>query len=65
LARAIDPGEQRKVGENTFEVVARRWYALQRALLMESFAIKLIRSLEADAFPAIGGRPINDIKPPR
>lgn len=64
LARAIDPGEQRKVGENTFEVVARRWYALQKASLVESFAIKVIRSLETDAFPAIGGRPINDIKPP-
>ena len=64
LAHAIDPGEQRKLGGNTFEVVARRWYALQKASLVESFAIKAIRSLEADAFPTIGGRPINDIKPP-
>jgi integrase len=31
---------------------------------VESFAIKVIRSLEADAFPTIGARPINDIKPP-
>jgi hypothetical protein len=64
LAHAIDPGEQRKLSGNTFEVVARRWYALQKASLVESFAIEVIRSLEADALPTIGARSINDIKPP-
>jgi integrase len=64
LAHGVDPAEQRKVGENTFEVVARRWFAMQKASLVASFASKVIRSLEADAFPVIGIRPINDIKPP-
>jgi hypothetical protein len=32
LAHAIDPGEQRKVSGNTFEVVARQWYALQKGV---------------------------------
>ncbi|QKS29627.1 MAG: hypothetical protein HT579_12335 [Candidatus Accumulibacter similis] len=30
LAREIDPGEQRRVGEDTSKVVARRWYTFKR-----------------------------------
>lgn len=63
LAHA-DPGEQRKAGANTFEAVARRWFARQQKSLVARFATKVIRSLEADVFPVIGDRSVNEIKPP-
>ncbi|WP_291981853.1 integrase arm-type DNA-binding domain-containing protein [Candidatus Accumulibacter sp. ACC005] len=64
LAHGIDPGDRRKAGASTFEAVARRWFAKQQAALVPAFARKVIRSLEADVFPTLGNRPINDIKPP-
>ena len=57
--------ERRKTeAENTFELVARDWHAKQLARWTTSHADKILRSLEADVFPAIGRRPIAAIEAP-
>lgn len=72
LAEGTDPGVKRKAeaaarklaGANSFEAVARLWFAKQKPSLVATYAEKIIRSLEVDAFPVIGKRPINEIRPP-
>lgn len=72
LAQGIDPGEQRKATKamqaeraaNSFEVVAREWYAKTALSLAESTREKLIRRLEVDVFPVIGNRPIAELTAP-
>lgn len=71
LAAGIDPGEQRKAvkaaGEtaaaNSFEVVAREWFAKQKTDWSDNYADKVIRRLENDIFPWLGNRPIAGITP--
>ncbi|MBP5996963.1 MAG: integrase arm-type DNA-binding domain-containing protein [Azonexus sp.] len=70
LADGIDPGEERKIqkaarherAENSFEVVAREWFAKFSPNWAPSHADKIIRRLERDVFPWIGGNPIAEIK---
>ena len=70
LADGIDPGENRKIQKaarheragNSFEVVAREWFAKFSPNWAASHASKIIRRLERDVFPWIGGRPIAEIK---
>jgi integrase len=72
LAAKIDPGEQRKAmkaagqcaAANSFEVVAREWFAKQRKDWSTSYAEKIIRRLESDIFPWLGSRPIGGINAP-
>src|SRR5690606_24076829 len=72
LAAKIDPGEQRKAvkaaGEaaaaNSFEVVAREWFAKQQKEWSTQYADKIIRRLESDIFPWIGSRPVRTITAP-
>jgi len=72
LANAIDPGENRKVQKaarversaNSFEVVAREWFAKNRETWAASHADKLIRRLENDVFPWLGGKAIAEITAP-
>lgn len=72
LAAKIDPGQQRKAikaaGEsaasNSFEVVAREWFAKQEREWSTHYAEKIIRRLEADIFPWIGKMPISAISSP-
>jgi integrase len=69
LANSIDPGENRKVQKavksersaNSFEVVAREWFAKFKPGWAESHSDKIIKRFENDVFPWIGGRPINEI----
>lgn len=69
LAAGIDFGEHRKAekaaGEtsaaNSFEVIAREWFAKQKAKWADSHADKIIRRLERDIFPWMGKRPISEI----
>ena len=69
LANGTDPGEQRKAEKeataqkalHSFEGVAREWFEGFRRTVKPSHAEKIIRRLEADVFPRIGGRPIADI----
>jgi integrase len=72
LANDIDPGEHRKAAKaakseraaNSFEVIAREWFAKNAATWTESHGSRIIRRLERDIFPWIGGRPIAEIKAP-
>lgn len=72
LADGIDPGENRKAmkavkqdrAANSFEVVAREWYAKHAPNWVEHHGDRIIRRLERDIFPWIGGRPIADVNAP-
>lgn len=72
LANEIDPGEYRKVQKaakieratNSFEVVAREWFAKHSPNWATSHSEKIIRRLEVDIFPWLGGKPIAEIKAP-
>ncbi len=72
LANGIDPSENRKAQKsaradrsaNSFEVVAREWFAKQAPTWAASRADKVIQRLEKDIFPWVGGKPIADIIAP-
>ena len=68
VADGIDPGEQRKTeaaaDADTFEAVAREWFAVKSPGWSKSHGEKIIRRLERDAFPYIGARPMADLKAP-
>ncbi len=73
LAEDVDPGENRKAQKsaradraaNSFEVVAREWFAKFAPGWAVSHSSKIIRRLETDVFPWIGGRPIAAITAPQ
>ncbi|MCO5118775.1 MAG: integrase arm-type DNA-binding domain-containing protein [Burkholderiaceae bacterium] len=72
LADGIDPSEHRKATKamraerdaNSFEAVAREWYAKMAPTWAASHGDKVIRRLERDVFPWIGGRPVADVTAP-
>ena len=72
LANDIDPGENRKVqaaakverAANSFETIAREWFAKQQPTWAASHAEKIIMRLQNDVFPWLGGKPIADITAP-
>jgi hypothetical protein len=72
LANDVDPGENRKVqkaakverAENSFEVIAREWFAKYRDTWAPSHADKIIARLQNDVFPWMGGKPIAEITAP-
>jgi integrase len=71
LVNGIDPGETCKAQKadraedmNTFEAVAREWFAKYSPNWVASHANKIIRRLERDVFPWIGKRPIREINAP-
>ena len=68
VAEGIDPGEQRKAaaiaGADTFEAVAREWFAKFSTHWAPSHADKVLRRLERDVFPWIGGKPIAKLDAP-
>ncbi|VVC83332.1 integrase arm-type DNA-binding domain-containing protein [Sideroxydans sp. CL21] len=72
LANDIDPSEHRKATKaakseraaNSFEIVAREWIAKQSNTWTANHADRIIKRLERDIFPWIGGKPIAEIKAP-
>jgi integrase len=72
LANEVDPSENRKAmkagrlerSANSFEVVAREWFAKHAPSWAASHANKIIRRLERDLFPWLGPRPIAEITAP-
>lgn len=72
LAEGIDPAELRKVTKatsklsaaNSFEAVAREWFAKYQPTWSEGHATRIIRRLERDIFPWLGNRPIAEITAP-
>jgi len=68
LADGIDPGDKRKAeqaaGAETFEAIAREWFAKYSPNWAPGHSSKIIRRLELDVFPWIGGKPIVSITAP-
>jgi integrase len=72
LAEDIDPSENRKAQKaakveraaNSFEVIAREWYAKHAPNWAAGHGDKIIRRLERDIFPWLGGKAIADITAP-
>ncbi|MBT7936825.1 MAG: integrase arm-type DNA-binding domain-containing protein [Nitrospina sp.] len=70
LADNIDPSEHRKAqkggrGEgNSFEVVAREWFAKYSQNWTPDHGHRIIRRLERDIFPWIGDKPVGEITAP-
>ena len=73
LANGADPSEvkqaqkaaQSEQASNSFEMVAREWYAKEHRQWSQTHADRVLRGLEKDLFPRIGKRPANDITPPQ
>lgn len=73
LDAGTDPLQARKDGKEaqrlqigtSFEAVARAWHANWSAAKSERHAGYVLRRLEADVFPVIGGKPIGDITAPQ
>ena len=74
LAKGIDPGKEKKQAReavlakereerDTFEFVAREWFAKYEPTLSEKHAKKLRRYLENTIFPVIGGKPVTQLEP--
>ena len=69
VAAGVDPSEHRKASKssrvdrlaNSFEVIAREWYAKNSANWVENHANRIISRLEKNIFPWLGGRPVTDI----
>jgi hypothetical protein len=72
LATGTDPGEHRKAQKlarneqaaNSFEVVAREWFAKYATTWAASNSGRTMRRFERDVFPWIESRPISDIHAP-
>lgn len=72
IADDIDPSELKKATKtqrveraaNSFEAVAREWYSKHAPGWAASHADKIIRRLERDVFPWVGGRPIAELSAP-
>ena len=72
IASEIDPSEYRKATKarrsaaaaDTFEAIAREWYAKFAPTWVASHGERIIRRLERDVFPWIGGKPIAEIAAP-
>lgn len=68
LAEGIDPGENRKAeaqaGVDTFEAVAREWFAKHAPTWAPTHSSKIIGRLERDIFPWVGSRQVSTITAP-
>ena len=72
MGESIDPSADRKArklrqrlaAENSFESVAREWYAKQLHTWVPKHADDVLRRFEINAFPFIGARPIAEIEAP-
>ncbi|WP_242115492.1 tyrosine-type recombinase/integrase [Sphingomonas lacusdianchii] len=72
LREGRDPAVEKRVSiearaadhSNTFEIVARRWFELRKAIWSPVHADDVLRSLERDVFPAIGALPLSAIDSP-
>ena len=72
MAEGIDPSNAKREdkaakvasGANTFKAIAMEWHAMKSRGCAEKTSKKRLTQLENHIFPAIGARPIADIKPP-
>jgi integrase len=72
LAQGIDPSAYKQAvkaatraeSANTFEIVAREWFAKNKESWVDTHAEKILRRLENYIFPIIGGKPIHQVTAP-
>jgi integrase len=72
VANGVDPSENRKAQKsaqkersaNSFETIAREWFTRKSQSWVPSHGSRIIRRLENDIFPWLGGKPVADIKAP-
>lgn len=72
LADGVDPGAAKAAQKasnvaaaaNSFEAIAREWFARVGVAWVPSHADRIMRRLERDVFPWIGRKPIAEIKAP-
>lgn len=72
VANGVNPSENRKIQKtaradliaNSFEVVAREWFAKYSTTWAKNHCDRIIRRFERDIFPWIGARPIAEINAP-
>lgn len=72
IVDGVDPSQTKKQEKlrqiinttNSFEAVAREWHGHQKVCWTERHAKYVLRRVEADLFPVIGFRPINEITAP-
>jgi integrase len=62
-ARRDDERERRVAADNTFKAVALEWIERMEGRWTAHHAADVRRSLEQEAFPAIGSRPVSEITP--
>ena len=62
--RKADKVANRTAAENSFETVARKWWANWKPARSEQHAGQVMRRFEANVFPYIGGRPISEVQAP-
>lgn len=68
LADGIDPSAKRKIeavaAADTFEAIAREWYAKNASQWVPAHGDRIIRRLERDVFPWIGAHPVSSLSAP-
>jgi integrase len=65
-ARVVDEREAQGLPPiDSFEAIAREWFAVKRDGWAASYADKIMARFEADVFPWIGRQPISGITPPQ
>lgn len=72
LREGIDPGAERKKEKaakadraaNSFEAVAREWFATKSGIWTPAHGTRVIQRLERDIFPWLGARPVSEITAP-
>ena len=72
LAQGIDPSAHKQAAkaatraesENTFEIVAREWFAKNKDSWVDTHAEKILRRLENYIFPIIGAKPVHQVTAP-
>ena len=72
IANGVDPSDVKKAqkasvmegGENSFENIAREWFARLKPTWAKSHADKIIQRLEKDVFTWIGSKPIEALTAP-
>lgn len=72
LGTSVDPGAVRKAQKaslyvaagNSFEAIAREWFAMRERVWAPKHSIKVKGMLENNVYPWLGNRPISDITAP-
>ena len=73
LANGIDPGAAKQAHKaagaeraaNSFEAIAREWFAKRETEWVASYSVKVKGWLEGDVFPWLGARPIAEVTAPQ